>query len=176
MQTNDSDPNNKILRKFLYNVNVKTLSVTFLIAPACSFPKSINTIPMIGKTKKTIPKIGVTWCEQTVTAIIETERSKYTFFPNRSQLYISGKACINKAIPMILGNCPKRCKVSINELENTAKIAAYPAAVLDPITNKENLYTPVINNKTAKSATVNNPNFKPPTNENNAITWCTRGG
>ena len=78
------------------------------------------TKPIIGKIKKTIPKIGVTWCEQTVTASRDNEVKKYCNFPVFNQRYISGKECIKIETAIILGNWPNICNVSINEEENTA--------------------------------------------------------
>jgi len=48
-------------------------------------------------------------------------------------------------------------------------MVAYPADSLCEVINNENRYTPVINNIIDSKATVNSPNFKPPTKDSKAI-------
>ena len=60
-------------------------------------------IPIMGKMKNIIPNIGVTWWDTVATAINESEVNKYRYNPVLSHKYISGRACINTAIPIILG-------------------------------------------------------------------------
>ncbi|GAA3629671.1 hypothetical protein GCM10022397_14140 [Flavivirga jejuensis] len=69
MMTNEENPKTTIRLKSLKKVLIKTLIVTSLAEPTCSVAVSIITVPIKGNIKNTIPKIGVTWCDVTVTDI-----------------------------------------------------------------------------------------------------------
>ena len=69
MITKDDIPNPTIRLNNLRKLLKKTLNVISFMEETCSLDTSIMTIPINGKIKNTIPKMGVTWCEVTVTAI-----------------------------------------------------------------------------------------------------------
>ena len=73
MMINDDNPNPTIRLKSFKKLEINTFMVTAFNDGTCSLAWSIITIPISGKMKNTIPKIGVTWCEVTVTAIKESE-------------------------------------------------------------------------------------------------------
>ena len=60
------------LKKLFKNI----LKVTSLIVLTCSLDTSIIIVPIKGKMKKIIPKIGVTWCDVTVTEIKDSDVNK----------------------------------------------------------------------------------------------------
>ena len=81
MSINDENPKMTIRQNSFLNSLKNTGKVISLFVLTRSFAASMTTIPSNGKIKNTIPKIGVTWCEVTVTAIKDKLVNKYLRLP-----------------------------------------------------------------------------------------------
>ena len=71
--TNDKNPKLIMRLNNLKKLVINTFNVIAFILVTRSLASSIITMPINGKMKNTIPNIGVTWCEVTVTAIKDNE-------------------------------------------------------------------------------------------------------